>query len=316
MLTISDIDRYTVIENTRITRRSLLLGAASATGLVLVGRGIDPAGPALVTATQPSPHAAPAAPTDDGVDVPVLELGFLASGVTASAEVPAGTVRVLATMDGSEDFGSLIFRVPDGVAVEEALAIAGDPEAGVPEWIFDAYLPGGIRTDLHEPATAEGFIVLEPGTYVVADFATGSAAAFTATGAAAAPVEIPADIHVVAEDSMTFAGLEAPVPTGRHLWRLENGGALYHNIFFLQTIEGATAEDVLGFFQSMDSATPAPEVITGGGWMSTAQMSAGASTWFYLDLPPGSYAALCSASDSFAGPPHFFMGMIETFTVA
>jgi hypothetical protein len=262
-----------------------------------------------------------ATPTDDGIDVPVLEIAYSAGGVTATPEVPAGTMRVLTSSDGTEDQGTFTFRVPDDQDVDEVLALVRTPESQPPDWFFEAQFPGGVRNGSHMPSVAEGFMVLDPGTYIVADSFTSSAATVVATGEAGAPVEIPATVRVTAEDTMTFTGLEEPVPAGRQLWRLDNGGELHHNIYIYSTPEGATAEDILAIFEGLFSgATPEgggdPFAGYGEGVMSTAMLTGGLTNWFYLDLEPGSYAAMCTSSDSLESPPHFIMGMIVTFTVA
>jgi hypothetical protein len=298
---------------TRIDRRQFVVISAGAM-LATTTR------PGLTLARQATPAAPGATPTEDDINVPVLEIAYRADGVTASAEVPAGTVRMLASSDGTDDQGTFIFRVPEGQDVDEVLALTRTRDSA-PDWFFDATFPGGVRNDDHVPTVAEGFVVLEPGTYIVADVFTSSAVAFVATGDTAAPVDIPATVHVTAEDSMTFTGLEEPVPAGRQLWRLDNGGDLHHSIYIYRTPEGATAEDILAMFEDLFSgATPEdggdPFAGYGEGVMSTSMLSGGLSNWFYLDLEPGPYAAMCTSTDAFESPPHFAMGMIVTFQVA
>ena len=54
--------RQAVIENTRVTRRYLLLGAASATGLALVGRSVKADDEPIVITQTHLDHQAPAIP--------------------------------------------------------------------------------------------------------------------------------------------------------------------------------------------------------------------------------------------------------------
>lgn len=297
-----------------IDRRQLIAGTAA-----LVAAGIVPV---RAVARQATPAAPAATPTDDGIDVPVLGVSYTADGVTVSpGEIAAGTVRMLASSDGTDDQGSMIFSVPEGEDVEAVLALARTPDSQPPDWFFDATFPGGVRSGVHTPSVAEGFVTFDPGTYVVMDSATSTAVPLVVTGEAAAPVEFPATVHVIAEDSMTFTGLEEPVPAGRQLWRLDNGGELHHDIYIYGTPEGTTAEDIVGIFQAMFSgATPEgggdPFEGYGEGVMSTAMMSGGRTNGFYLDLAPGPYAAMCTGFDSLESPPHFIMGMVVTFTVA
>jgi hypothetical protein len=299
----------------RIDRRQMLAGSAA-----LIAAGLVPIETLARQATPPA-AATGATPTVDGIDVPVLEIAYRASGVSATAEVPAGTVRVLASSDGTEDQGTFTFRVPDDQDVDAVLELVRTPDSPPPDWFFDTTFPGGVRNGSHVPSVAEGFIVLDPGTYIAVDGFTSSAATVVAIGEAGAPVEIPATVQVTAEDTMTFSGLEEPVPAGRQLWQLDNGGKLHHNIYIYSTPEGATAEDILAIFEGLFSgATPEgggdPFAGYGEGVMSTSMLTGGLTNWFYLDLEPGPYAAMCTSSDSFEEPPHFIMGMIVTFTVA
>jgi hypothetical protein len=296
---------------TTIDRRQFLAGSAA-----LAAAGIVPI---HAVARQASPAAPGATPTADGVDVPVLQIAYTAAGVSVSpAEIPAGTVRMLASSDGTDDQGYLLFRVPDDQDVDQVRAQATAPGDDIPDWFWTTFVPGGVRDDSHVPAVAEGFIVLDPGSYIVLDELTNTDAAFTVTGAAGASPNIPATMHITAEDSMTFTGLEEPVPAGRQLWQFDNGGKLHHSINIFSRPEGATADDLHAIFEGLFSGTPPagnPFEGYGDSTMSTSMLSGGRTQWFYLDLAPGPYVAMCTSFDSLEAPPHFMMGMIVTFTV-
>jgi hypothetical protein len=99
-----------------IDRRQFLAGSAALAAASIV--------PVRVFAQEGSPVAG-ATPTEDGIDVPVLDVAFTVDGVTVSpAEIAAGTVRMLASSDGTDDQGTLIFRVPDHQDVDDVLALA------------------------------------------------------------------------------------------------------------------------------------------------------------------------------------------------
>ncbi len=294
-----------------IDRRQLIASAAA-----LAAAGIVPV---RALARQATPALGGATPTDDGIDVPVLQVSYTADGVTVTpGEIPAGTVRMLTSSDGTDDQGSIIFRVPDDQDADAVLELA-TTDAPPPDWFWTTAMPGGVRNDAHAPSVAEGFVVLDPGRYVILDEFTTSDAAFTVTGEAGAPLDIPATVHVTAEDTMTFTGLEEPVAAGRQLWRFDNGGTLHHSITIYSTPEGATADDIHTIFEGLFSGTPPagdPFAGYGDSTMSTTMLSGGGTNWFYLDLAPGPYAAMCTSFDSEESPPHFMMGMIVTFTVA
>ena len=293
-----------------IDRRQFLAGSAA-----LAAAGIVPI---HALARQATPAMPEATPTDDGVDVPVLEVAFTTEGLTVSPEeIPAGTVRMLASSDGTDDEGTILFRVPDDQDADDVVQRAMTDEPP-PDWFWTTVFPGGVRNDSHAPSVAEGFITLDPGTYILLDDFVKSAVAFTATGEAGTTPDIPATMHVTAEDSMTFSGLEDPVPAGRQLWQLDNGGKLHHDINIYSTPEGATADDIHAIFEGLFSGTPpAGDPFEGYGesTMSALMLTGGRTSWFYLDLAPGPYAAMCTGFDSMEAPPHFMMGMIVTFTV-
>ena len=295
--------------------------------------------PTLATTQEASPDAEPIpvaelpTPTDDGIDVPVLGIAFGSEKIVATPKVPAGTVRILTAVP-YEDFGSVIFRIPDDRphAIDQIWAAFAQPEPEIPSWVFDLYCPGGVRTDYRYGTTAEGFISLLPGVYAVMDFATGRSTTFVAMGStngAIDPKDVPymgasfvdgaafhPDAHAVvaatAHDRMTYTGLEHGVPAGRRLWKFSNGGEMFHNIYVYGTPADVTPDDILASVMSEDEN--AFDGYT-GGLMNTQTLSPGAVQYFYLDLQPGPHAAHCTESDG-QGPPHFFMGMIVTFEVA
>ncbi|CAA9563106.1 MAG: hypothetical protein AVDCRST_MAG43-2091 [uncultured Thermomicrobiales bacterium] len=296
-----------------INRRELLV----ATGVALLG---TTSLPVLAKTQEASPDVEPIPvaelpePTDDGIDVPVLGIAFGSDEIVATTEVAAGTVRMLTAVP-YEDFGSILFRIPDDQpdAIGQILAAVSQPEPEVPEWLRTTHFPGGVRTDYRYGTTAEGFVTLLPGTYGVIDFATGQGTTFLATGESVEAVSIPATVAVTALDSMTYNGLEGAVPAGRQLWQLTNAGEMAHNIHIFSTPEGTTADDILESFSSEEQSS---DDGTSGGLMSTQTLSLGAVNHFYLDLEPGRHAAMCTESTDFSGPPHAFMGMIVTFDVA
>ncbi|MEJ7900690.1 MAG: hypothetical protein WKF63_02540 [Thermomicrobiales bacterium] len=295
-----------------LDRRELFV----ATGAALLGALSLPV---LATAQQASPEAdrVPVAelpePTDDGIDVPILGIAFGGEEIVATPEVSAGTVRMLTAVP-YEDFGSIIFRIPDDQpdAIDQILAAVSQPEPKVPDWLLSTHFPGGVRTDYRYGTTAEGFVTLLPGTYGVIDFATGHGTTFLATGETSGAVAIPATVDVTALDSMTYSGLENGLAAGRQLWRLTNDGELTHNIYVYGTPAGITPEDILAGITS--GGDDAFEGYT-GGLISTSALSPGADNSFYLELQPGQHAAQCTETDAAGGPPHFFMGMIVTFDV-
>jgi hypothetical protein len=56
-----------------------------------------------------------------------------------------------------------------------------------------------------------------------------------------------------------------------------------------------------------------PSALVAAGGLSF--LSAGRTAWALVDLPPGTYVALCYVPDREVGAPHALMGMIDVFSV-
>ena len=187
--------------DTILDRRDFLTRVATVSLAVTGGAMLGAtAVPTLATTQEASPAAAPIPvaelpePTDDGIEVPVLGIAFGSEEIVATPKVPAGTVRILTAVP-YEDFGSVIFRIPDDRphAIDQIWAAFAQPEPEIPSWVFDLYCPGGVRTDYRYGTTAEGFISLLPGVYAVMDFATGRSTTFVAMGSTNGAID-PKDV--------------------------------------------------------------------------------------------------------------------------
>jgi hypothetical protein len=120
------------------------------------------------------------------------------------------------------------------------------------------------------------------------------------------------DVHLGMVE-MTYMGLDAPLKAGQQMWEVANHGATWHEVMVLQTPELMTVDEVIELILSTENADVLPEGYTvRGGYGVTSPGSAG---YVMLDLPAGTYAAICFVPDNFEGPPHAIMGMITPFTV-
>ncbi|MGB3329965.1 MAG: hypothetical protein WBA46_13470 [Thermomicrobiales bacterium] len=303
----------------RLNRRSLLALGASAPLAAALGHHAMPA-----AAQQAYPAASPAAspvaitPTADGYDLPLVSWDLRDDRIVVSPDTFAsGWNRVIVANNASGEDHLLTFLLPDGKTDKELLAaLSGTSQP--PDWVINAVMPG--NPDRAGTGVAvEGFVNYDAGSYLIIDPFGTRTGAFTVKPATA-PAQITLKPAVtVGTIEMDFTGLDKPVPAGRNLWLIDNTGETFHELAFGRVPDGTTKDEVL----TVITATFAtPTYNPGPGWeMPTGNaglgiLSKGRQAAVYVDLPAGTYAAMCFAPMNFSGPPHAAMGMIRVFTVA
>jgi hypothetical protein len=98
---------------------------------------------------------------------------------------------------------------------------------------------------------------------------------------------------------------------GKGLVEMRNSGSQAHEVIFVRANEGKTIADAFAWYGS-DQSTPAPFTFAGG----IGSAEAGASSYARLDLPPGTYAAVCFLPDVLGDmEPHAKHGMVAQFEV-
>lgn len=290
------------MESTYLNRRSLVIAAASLTVAAThsyrfaLGQDASPG-------TASHDHG-------DGPSRPAPELVWDVTDdtITAPGDVRAGLNRVTLNNQTSADINILTVSVPPGISVDEVLAIALDPEAPVPDWIAESWLPG-IPNNPAPGESVTGYAFYYPGTYVAFNIFGAAATTFTVEGD---PWGVPApasDVRVGMVE-MAFLGIEGPIAAGPQTWEVVNHGATWHEIVLLTTPELWTPEEVLELIMTTDEPPDGVGFLNGAGITSP-----GGTVWLDLDLAPGAYAAVCFAPDNFTGPPHAVLGMISTFEV-
>ncbi|MGH2534358.1 MAG: hypothetical protein ACRDJW_18975 [Thermomicrobiales bacterium] len=257
--------------------------------------------------------------TPSAADYPSFTVTNTASGVDLPDSVPGGLVRVTVQNETVESSHIFFYRVPDAISDEQLQRDLANPDAA-PAWFEQSFVdhtadvPG---TPDHAPpgATARGVIDLEPGRYLVVDplFDVRRERLFTVTAPAAAtsaPSPEP-DIEVTMAE-MSFTGLEQPLAAGEHVWQITNAGKALHEVAIVPMPAGAPAEEVLAGIEALFTGQPAEiEFAPVAGQGLTAP---GRTSWQFIDLAPGTYAAVCMFPDeNFV--PHAFNGMVQIFTV-
>ncbi|MGI8485695.1 MAG: hypothetical protein ACR2OU_15715 [Thermomicrobiales bacterium] len=301
-----------------ITRRRLLalsgaLAAAAGASVIPFSKALGQASPAASPAATPIPVSV--TPTKDGYTYPEVTWTVTNDAITISEPVTAGTNRVLLANEGTVDQHFFTMLLPAGTDFDAFMKEMDDPNAAMPTWATTTLIAGNPDWTLSGKVN-EAFISYDPGQYVVIDPFSPRFAHFTVEGTVPADQVAPKSDIEVGMIEMDFTGLEKPVPAGRHLWKLSNNGTTFHEVFFLGVPAGATKDEILDVIKNPPDGALPPEGYSdnaaGGG---SGIISKGHVGWYYLDLAPGSYAAVCFAPMNFEGPPHAFMGMIRPFTV-
>lgn len=272
-------------------------------------------------------NAFPAMPLDE---LGLPELVIESDGVTMAAPTSLEAGRYFLEFDNASETASIaveFYRAPDGVdaatlipAFQEAAATSQPPPG-----FYDTRISGGVSaTPGHD---GQAVIDLTAGSWLVAAFVYGAAEdglliqPITVTGDIGDPDDPESDVDVNFEDfAFDFgSGLRA----GNLVWELENDGAQPHFISFYSypgelTTDGVNAAIAATYGSSTMPVNPAATPIDLGLLVeigASGTMSAGVEAWLQLDLPPGTYLALCQVADQESGLPHSALGQFAVFTV-
>lgn len=270
--------------------------------------------------------AFPAMPLDE---LGLPEVVVQTDGTTMSAPSALEAGRYYLELDNTSAAASIaveFYQAPEGATAAELIppfqeAAATDQP---PPGFYDTLISGGVSA---EPGrSGRAVIDLSPGSWIVAVFVYGGGTGFLAqpldvTGELGDPDDPDSDVDVNFEDfSFDFGnGLRS----GNLVWELENDGVQPHFISIYTypgelTEAGVNAAIAAAYGTSaepVDSAAIPVDLeqlveIGGSGTMSTDT-----EAWLQLDLPPGTYLALCQVADRDSGLPHSALGQFAVFTV-
>lgn len=266
--------------------------------------------------------------------MPLEELGLPeliveTDGLTISAPGQLEAGRYFLELDNASPNASIaieFYRAPDGVTAVDLIPSFADAAATnqPPPGFYDNPISGGVAA---EPGrTGQAVIDLPAGSWIAAAFVYGEdidgflAQPVEVTGEFGDPDDPDSDVDVNFEDfAFDFgSGLRA----GDLVWELENDGVQPHFIAIYTYPGELTAEGVnaaiataYGTSASVDP-TGAPidleQLVEVGG---SGTMSPDTEAWLQLDLPPGTYLAMCQVADRDSGLPHSALGQFAVFTV-
>ncbi len=288
-------------------RRSLL-AAALLTAAALAACEPDDGTPAADTGADTTTSAVTAG------EMPELVVEAKDFSYVAPAEVAAGLTKVTMKNEGQDLHEVGLYYLEDGKAFEDfASAMDTMGDGPPPAWIVPAGGPGAAPPG----GSSSAFVDLKPGYYVMLcpipdaegkpHFELGMIRPLRVVDnqgpSAAAPA---ADLTVKATD---FAfGEQSEVAAGQHVINFENSGQQPHEMILVKLNEGATVQEVAAAFAPGGDGQP-PALPMGG----VAELAAGESQSFPVDLTPGRYGLLCFLTDQASGKAHVELGMMAEF---
>jgi hypothetical protein len=267
-----------------------------------------------------SPEATPS--LLDGLGLPEIEVVVTSEGVAMPSSSVAGPMLVVARNDTDGFLTLELAQLPDGVNVDEFIAVSTSQGGAIPEWAGDVVLAGSL--ELPPKSGSRVGVLLAAGEYTAIAYGEATVASpstsFTVTGDL---VEGAAD--AVAADLAVSLGaymFDFPdtVAAGPQVWRVTNTHDVLHHIILFGVDRLYTADEVVAGLVADFSGTPA----AAGGFsfetaefaMSSPILSAGQTIWIEANPEPGFYVALCFLPDPGDELPHAVAGMVDAFEVA
>jgi hypothetical protein len=282
------------------TVRARLLSAAVGIAAVLLVV-------ACQTLTPPTPSS--------GSATHVIDLDARDFTYVAPDTLPSGLVTLRMTNHGQEVHHVQLLRLNDNTTFEQfvaALQTEGDGAIGLTR------LPGGVGP-IDPGASAEVTLNLDSGAYVLACFIAGSDGVPHLAKGMIVPIQVVESAQPATAPTpstretfqMSDFLFEMPdsLPAGRNTYEVVNAGPQFHELNVVRLAPGATAQDVLAWTTQPSGPPPFESV---GGMNG---LSVGGVGYMTLDLPIGSYMAICHIPDPNTGLSHAQHGMLKEFVV-
>jgi hypothetical protein len=277
---------------------------------------------ALLARTAPATQATTEA-TAQATELPELALTLTDTGFEIAQPLAAGRYRVTVANTGTlAESHFALGKIPDRVTdaqyqewldslqrsdgqdgVTDALTWDDIEFVGVPDWPQ----PGG---------NVSGVIDLAPGRYFLFDpFSARGYRQLMIDGELVAVAEPASDLTVTLQE-MAIELPEAAFTSAPVRWKIENSGAMSHEVAVIPVSPDFTEEHLHLLFTLPEDATPPPDVpefvyqpVAAIGILAKQQTS-----WLDVHLKPGHYLAACMLPFG-TGYPHAMDGMYRFFEV-
>jgi hypothetical protein len=261
--------------------------------------------------------------TASSADLPDLALTLTDAGFEIAQPLAAGRYRVTVTNTGTlAESHFALGKIPDRVtdaqyqewldSLQRSDGQDGQTDAltwddiefvGVPDWPQ----PGG---------DVSGVIDLAPGRYFLFDpFGARGYRKLTIHGELVEGTDPTSDLTVTLHE-MAIELPEDAVTTAPVRWKIENAGAMSHEVAVIPVSPDFTEEHLQLLFTLPEDATPPPDVpefvykpVAAIGILAKQHTS-----WLDVQLQPGRYLAACMAPFG-TGYPHAMDGMYRFFDV-
>ncbi|MCA1824275.1 MAG: hypothetical protein ABR520_09330 [Mycobacteriales bacterium] len=252
-------------------------------------------------------NGAPAASTSPPAPVNAVAVDAIDYGYSVSGPVKAGITKLTFTNKGQDFHMLAISRIKPGKSAADILAVlktqqdekddstvfveASPDIAGVPQVLT----PGATTTTYPNlGAGSYGLICFFPSkTNGEPHFTLGMISQLTVQpelSETTAP-------QAAGEVSTTDTALTLPdLSSGKGTYKYANHGAQSHALLFVQLHDGKTLADAIKWFDDYFQAKTKLEARPGEVWGGVEEVQHGASTYFEINLPPGHYWAIDTAS--------------------
>lgn len=278
--------------------------------------------PTATSTSTPSPSATPSPPAEPGaLAVTATDAGD-GSGYAfeAPATVAAGTYELSLSNTGMEGHHAQLYRLNDDKTMAD-FAAAGQSEDAEAAMLGIGIFGGGTGSvDPGGTSQANAIVDLDAGTWIFLCFIPAADGAPHLAKGMVQPMTVEASsdpfVEVAASASVGLVDFSFSTPgtfsTGSVVEFTNESQAEAHEGNLLALADGATAQDVLAFFQDPEPSGPPPFSSAAG----VQALMPGASQKLQLNLSPGDYAFVCFVpSPANEGTPHAFLGMISEITV-
>jgi hypothetical protein len=264
------------------------------------------------------PRAARAAQaTPNASDLRALKLTLSDTGFEIAQPIQAGRYEVTVSNTGTSTeshFG--LGKIPDDITDTQYEEWLNSPEGETEALSFEDIAFVGVPDWPQPGGSVSGVIDLAPGRYLLFDPITGrTPQTLTIEGTFAAGTEPHADLTVGLRD-MAIDLPEAAFTSEAVRWKIENTGAMSHEVAVVAVPPDFTAEHLLLLAGLPFDATPPPDVpelvyqpVAAIGILGKQQ-----TCWLDVQLAPGRYMGVCMLPFS-TGYPHAMDGMYQFFDV-